>query len=140
MSLNVGAVVASGDLEIGDTTNRILLVDDDPSILRGLAKFLAMHGWLVETASDGSEGIERLRSGQSFDVILSDVSMPRMGGLQFLRAVREHDLDVPIILMTGQPELESAIHAVEYGAFRYLLKPVELRTLEETIRRAARLH
>jgi EAL domain-containing protein (putative c-di-GMP-specific phosphodiesterase class I) len=66
--------------------------------------------------------------------------MPQMNGLDLLRAVREHDLDVPFILMTGGPAIESAVRAVEYGALRYLIKPIEPSQLEEVVRRAVRLH
>jgi EAL domain-containing protein (putative c-di-GMP-specific phosphodiesterase class I) len=63
-----------------------------------------------------------------------------MNGLQLLRSVREHDLDVPVILMTGGPAVESAVQAMEYGAPRYLIKPVESKQLEEVVSRATRLH
>jgi EAL domain-containing protein (putative c-di-GMP-specific phosphodiesterase class I) len=66
--------------------------------------------------------------------------MPEMNGLQLLRSVREHDLDVPVILMTGGPAVESAVQAMEYGALRYLIKPVEAKYLEEVVARATRLH
>jgi EAL domain-containing protein (putative c-di-GMP-specific phosphodiesterase class I)/AmiR/NasT family two-component response regulator len=122
-----------------DPQNRILLLDDDPAILRAYTKVLTSHGWNVETAPDGAQAIQKLR-GLSFGAIVSDVSMPQMGGLDFLRIVREHDLDVPVILMTGQPELDSAMRAVEYGAFRYLLKPIDAEVLDETVRCAVRLH
>jgi EAL domain-containing protein (putative c-di-GMP-specific phosphodiesterase class I) len=118
---------------------RLLLVDDDPAILQAYSRVIARHGVTVDTATNGKEAAERLSAG-AFDVILSDISMPEMTGLEFLRAVRERDLDVPVILMTGEPGLESAIRAVEYGAFRYLTKPVAERELWEIVLRAGRLH
>jgi EAL domain-containing protein (putative c-di-GMP-specific phosphodiesterase class I) len=66
--------------------------------------------------------------------------MPGMNGLHLLRAVREHDLDVPVILMTGGPAMETAVQAMEYGALRYLIKPVEPHELEDVVGRAVRLH
>lgn len=119
--------------------NRVLLVDDNAALVRAYTKGLTSFGWMVETAADGLEAIALIRE-RSFDVIITDVAMPRMDGLAFLRAVREHDLDVPVILVTGRPDLESSVRAVEYGAFRYLAKPIELRHLEETVHRAAQLH
>jgi EAL domain-containing protein (putative c-di-GMP-specific phosphodiesterase class I) len=119
--------------------NKLLLVDDDPAVLRAYRKALSLRGWNVETACDGAQAIERLRR-ETFDVIVSDVSMPEVGGLEFLRNVREQDLDVPVVLMTGAPKLESAMRAVESGAFRYLVKPVEVDVLDDTIRRASQLH
>jgi DNA-binding NtrC family response regulator len=117
----------------------LLLVDDDAAVRRAYQRSLARSGWKVESAASGKEAIDRVKS-ESFDVILSDISMPEISGLEFLRAVREHDLDVPVILMNGDPELTSAIHAVEYGAFRYLVKPVDPAVLDDAVRRAARLH
>jgi EAL domain-containing protein (putative c-di-GMP-specific phosphodiesterase class I) len=118
---------------------RLLLVDDDPAVIRAYAAILGRHGVTVETASNGKEAAELVRA-RSFDVIVSDISMPEMTGIEFLKAVRAHDLDVPVILMTGEPSLESAVRAVEYGAFRYLAKPVAAQELRETVLRAARLH
>lgn len=117
----------------------VLLVDDDDSVRRAYSASLKRAGHAVDVAWDGAEALERLRAG-AFDVIISDISMPRMSGIEFLRAVREHDLDVPVVLMTGGPELDTAIHAVEYGALRYLAKPVEPADLLEVVRRASVLH
>jgi EAL domain-containing protein (putative c-di-GMP-specific phosphodiesterase class I) len=69
-------------------------------------------------------------------VIVTDVRMPTLGGLDLLRAVRAHDLDVPIVLMTGKPDFDSAHAAVEYGAFRYVVKPFEPRALVEVVEHA----
>jgi EAL domain-containing protein (putative c-di-GMP-specific phosphodiesterase class I) len=118
---------------------QLLLVDDDASIRRAYQRALVRNGWRVEAVGSGKEAIERVQLG-SFDVILSDISMPGMTGLEFLRAVREYNLDVPVVLMTGDPELDSAMRAVEYGAFRYLVKPVESGVLEDVVRRALRMH
>jgi EAL domain-containing protein (putative c-di-GMP-specific phosphodiesterase class I) len=118
---------------------RLLLVDDDPAVIRAHERILARGGIHVETASNGREAAERVQNG-SFDVIVSDISMPEMTGIEFLKAVRAHDLDVPVILMTGEPNLASAVRAVEYGAFRYLSKPVPPQELLEIATRAARLN
>jgi EAL domain-containing protein (putative c-di-GMP-specific phosphodiesterase class I)/ActR/RegA family two-component response regulator len=118
---------------------RALLVDDDPTILHGYSRMLERHGATIETASNGKEAVERVKN-RPFDVIVSDISMPEMTGLEFLKAVRAHDLDVPVILATGEPSLESAMRAVEYGAFRYLPKPVSPELLWETVSYAAKLH
>jgi EAL domain-containing protein (putative c-di-GMP-specific phosphodiesterase class I) len=119
--------------------NRVLVIDDHPKLLRALAKILTHAGYAVTTAADGREALEQLRLG-SFDAIVSDIMMPHMTGLELLRAVREQDLDVPVILMTGAPGMESAAEAVEYGAFRYLCKPVETVQLESAVKRAVLMH
>jgi EAL domain-containing protein (putative c-di-GMP-specific phosphodiesterase class I)/CheY-like chemotaxis protein len=118
---------------------RLLLVDDDAAVLKAYEKALARPGTTVTTARNGKEAVECVKAGP-FDVIVSDISMPEMTGLEFLRAIRAYNIDVPVILMTGAPDLESAARAVEYGAFRYLTKPVAAPLLIETVERAARLH
>lgn len=117
---------------------RILFVDDDAAVRDLFAQALSRGGWTVETASDGREAVARL-GAWTFEAILSDIAMPGMDGVSFLKTVREHDLDVPVILITGAPTLDSAIKAVEYGAFHYLSKPVAIETLEEIVARAVRL-
>ncbi len=117
----------------------ILLVDDDANILRDYSKILKRMGFFVETAMDGDEAT-RLLKDTAFDVIISDLSMPKMDGLEFLKEVRKYDLDVPVILITGDPGLETAIQAIEYGAYRYLTKPVGLDELEKVTRRAVSMN
>jgi EAL domain-containing protein (putative c-di-GMP-specific phosphodiesterase class I) len=118
---------------------RVLLVDDEPAVLHTYGLVLTRHGALVETASNGRVAVERVKSA-TFDVIISDISMPEMTGLDLLKTVRAHDLDVPVILMTGAPDVTSAMRAVEYGAFRFLSKPVSGAELWDTVLRASRLH
>ena len=122
-----------------DEKLRVLLVDDDASVLRVYEGQLLRHGVLVDTASDGKLATARVKT-TSYDVIVSDISMPNMTGIDLLRTIRAHDIDVPVILMTGEPSLDSAVHAVEFGAFRYLSKPVPANVLWETVARAGRLH
>ena len=102
---------------------RVLVVDDDAALRGVLADILREAGLEVETAASGAEAMSKLDEGIT-DVILSDVGMPGMDGIDLLRRVRERDLDVPVVLMTGGPNLASAVKAVEYGAFRYLSKPM----------------
>jgi EAL domain-containing protein (putative c-di-GMP-specific phosphodiesterase class I) len=124
---------------MSDQKPRILLVDDDPAILRAYQKLLVGRGCDVDTAANGRIALTLMES-VTFDVIVTDISMPEMDGLEFLRAVRRRDLDVPVILTTGQPAIDSAVRAIEFGAFRYLLKPVDVKALDEAVQRAVRLH
>jgi len=127
---------------IGEARNegpRVLIVDDDEALLRVHARALASKGYQVETALDGLAA-ERALESASFDVILSDIDMPRMSGIQFLERVREHDLDVPVVLITGSPSVETAVEAMERGVLRYLLKPIDLETLVKVVDDAVRLH
>lgn len=116
----------------------ILLVDDDEMVRRALTRVLDHAGFAVTPAADGEEALAALRDGH-FDVIISDISMPGMTGMQLLRAVRERDLDTPVILITGAPTVDTAAEAVEYGALRYLPKPVNMKTLVDVVGRAVKL-
>ena len=118
---------------------RVLLVDDQADILKAYARWLTAGGFQVETADDGSTAAD-MAAKSAFDVIISDISMPGMTGVEMLRAVRERDLDVPVVLMTAQPAIESAMEAVELGALRYLPKPVDGQLLVSVADNAVRLH
>src|SRR5579859_1843602 len=118
---------------------RVLLVDDEAALLRVHARLLSRAGYEVVTALDGAAAMVAVK-GAAFDVILSDIDMPEMNGIQLLERVRSHDLDVPVVLITGSPKIDTAIRAIERGALRYLVKPVELPDLVKVIADAVRLH
>jgi EAL domain-containing protein (putative c-di-GMP-specific phosphodiesterase class I) len=117
------------------------VVDDEPALLRLLSRILGDASYLVETAGDGAAASALLRDRQ-YDVILSDVHMPGLDGIELLRAVRERDLDVPVILLTGAPDVETAARALEFGAFRYLIKrkAIDAGALVKLVQEAGRLH
>jgi EAL domain-containing protein (putative c-di-GMP-specific phosphodiesterase class I) len=121
------------------TRGQVLVVDDDVPTARGFGRILTSAGFSVTLAHGGAEAAE-LASKQAFDTILSDIAMPGMNGIELMRAVRGHDLDVPVILITGGPAIESAVEAMEYGALLYLIKPIEAQQLEDVVTRAVRLH
>jgi len=116
--------------------SQVLLVEDDPIVRTAYMKVLRTSGIDLDTASDGVEALEKVRGGR-FDAVVSDINMPRLSGIDFLRALRELSLDVPVVLVTGGPALETAVRAVEYGAYRYLTKPVDIEALATTVRGAA---
>lgn len=118
------------------TPTRVLLVDDDVAVRKALQRVLEHRGYGVSACGSGSEALEQLATGV-YDAMVSDIRMPGMSGLKLLRAVREYDLDLPVVLVTGNPDLASATEAVEYGAFQYLIKPVDSVRLDEVITRAA---
>ncbi len=93
----------------------------------------------MSTAADGKEAT-RILAGATFDAILSDIDMPEMNGIQFLQDIRRRDADVPVVLMTGDPDLTTAVQAVEHGALQYLIKPVDLDALQNVIARAVGLN
>ena len=114
---------------------KVLVVDDEAALRRLMARALEQAGHEVVQAEDGNAALVEVNR-QQFDAILSDISMPGLDGVQLLREVRARDLDVPVILLTGNPSVESAMQAVEYGAFEYLAKPVELERIRTVVTRA----
>jgi EAL domain-containing protein (putative c-di-GMP-specific phosphodiesterase class I)/ActR/RegA family two-component response regulator len=117
---------------------RVIIVDDDRAMLQVLAKIVGGMGHDVKTAANGVEAVALL--GQThFDALISDIGMPEMDGFELMRAVRKHSLDLPVILMTGRPSIESAVKAVEYGALRYLMKPIDSSLLRKSISDAVSL-
>ena len=118
---------------------RVLLVDDSELVRRAYGDYLTLVGFEVQMAASAEEALEHTRK-TSHDVVLSDISMPGMDGIAFLKALRQLDLDVPVVLMTGGASVQTAVEAVEYGAFRYLIKPVPRKELEDVLRRAVRYH
>jgi EAL domain-containing protein (putative c-di-GMP-specific phosphodiesterase class I)/ActR/RegA family two-component response regulator len=120
---------------------RVLIVDDEEQLRDAYGEILKDAGYEVETAANAAQAIYvlDLLKRSELDVVLSDIMMPGISGVQLLRAVRERDLDLPVILMTGHPTVDTAAHAVEYGALRYLLKPVKMDLLVATVGDATRL-
>jgi EAL domain-containing protein (putative c-di-GMP-specific phosphodiesterase class I) len=134
-----GATIPPGTMApLDGTRGRVLVVDDDVPTARGFGRILTSAGFTVTVAHDGLEAAAASKA-QSFDAILSDIAMPGMNGIELMRVVREHDLDVPVILITGGPAIESAVAAMEYGALLYLIKPIEAQPLEDAVTKAVRL-
>jgi EAL domain-containing protein (putative c-di-GMP-specific phosphodiesterase class I) len=123
----------------GGSGTRILVVDDEPDVRAFLVRALESLDYSIDATGNGTDALARVRT-RPYDAIISDLRMPGIGGLELLRAIREHDLDVPVILLTGAPDFQTAVEAVEYGAFRYLVKPVDIDVLLDTVRRAVMVH
>ena len=113
----------------------ILIVDDESGILDTLRILLRKEGFEVTTAQGGKAGLEQIRSG-NHDIVLTDVRMPQVSGLDILQVAREQDSMTPVILMTAQASLQTAIAAVNAGAFYYIQKPFSNDELLAIIRRA----
>ena len=118
---------------------RILVVDDEPDLLDVLGALLTDAGWQVDTAPDGRTALG-LVDGHRYEVVLSDIDMPGMNGVELLGEIRARDLDVPVLLITGHPRVDTAVEALERGALRYLRKPIRERDLASAVEDAARLH
>ena len=121
------------------TATMVVLVDDEPAILRAHTRLLERDGYRVLACQTAPEAVSAVARG-GVSVVVSDVAMPSMSGLDLLRAVRQHDPDLPVILLTGLMDFTIAQQAIEYGAFSYLTKPVSPDELSSTTERAARLY
>jgi len=116
----------------------VLVVDDVHAVGAVFARVLTTAGFEVERADDGRSALNQLTQ-RPFDVIVSDIAMPEMDGIALLRAVRERDQDVPVLLVTGNPTVQTALKAIEYGALRYLQKPVAPKDLLANVEQAMQL-
>ncbi|HEY3233200.1 MAG TPA: response regulator, partial [Polyangiaceae bacterium] len=117
-----------------DERPRVLVVDDEKLIRDILAEFLSLEGYVVETAEDGSTAMRELQRA-SFDMIISDLKMPRMGGLELLREVSRVHPDTLTVIMTGFGTVETAIDAMKRGAYDYILKPFKVEEILHIVQR-----
>lgn len=120
---------------MSQTMKRVLAVDDEPSMLRLLEISLRQAGYQPITAKDGREALDIIRK-QAVDCVVSDLHMPRMDGLQLLKEIRRENVELPVIIVTAQGEIKTAIDAMKHGASDYILRPFDLEVLEVAIKRA----
>ena len=114
---------------------KILLIDDEKSIRRSLREILEFEKYQVDEAEDGLIGFNKLTTEQ-FDVVLCDVKMPKLDGLELLQKLSTENIEVPLIMMSGHGNIETAVDAVKKGAYDFLTKPVDLNRLLVTLRNA----
>jgi EAL domain-containing protein (putative c-di-GMP-specific phosphodiesterase class I) len=120
---------------------RVLVADDDAAIRRVCARILSHEGWQVTTCESGKHAVQAAEAASvPFDCVLSDVNMPEMDGFELVRTLREKDDDLPVLLMTGDPSLDGAVRAIDYGAVSYIAKPFDHESLASQVARAARRH
>lgn len=115
--------------------SNILIIDDEKAIRKTLSEILSYEGYKIDEASDGEEGLRKLKE-KEFDVVLCDIKMPKIDGLEFLEKSRETHSDTPIIMISGHGTIETAVEAVKKGAYDYISKPPDLNRLLITIRNA----
>lgn len=115
--------------------SNILIIDDEKAIRKTLTEILSYEGYKIEEASDGEEGLKKFRE-RAFDVVLCDIKMPKLDGIEFLEKARETNPDVPVIMISGHGTIETAVEAVKKGAYDYIAKPPDLNRLLITIRNA----
>jgi len=115
--------------------SNILIIDDEKAIRKTLSEILSYEGYKIEEASDGEEGLKKFKE-KAYDVVLCDIKMPKLDGLEFLDKAREANPDVPVIMISGHGTIETAVEAVKKGAYDYISKPPDLNRLLITIRNA----
>src|SRR6266849_2898347 len=118
---------------------KVLVVDDEANLRKVLATMLRRTGYDVTVAADGEQGLaEFLKSGA--DIVVTDLVMPKMGGMELLRSVNSSNPDVPVIIITAHGTVDSAVEAIKLGAFDYITKPFDQTEIQSVIAKAARTH
>lgn len=113
----------------------ILIIDDEKAIRKTLSEILRYEGYTIDEAADGEEGLRKF-SNSAYDIVLCDVKMPKMDGIEFLEKSKAINPDVPIIVISGHGNIETAVEAVKKGAFDFISKPPDLNRLLITLRNA----
>ncbi|MVT11641.1 sigma-54-dependent transcriptional regulator [Chitinophaga tropicalis] len=113
----------------------ILIIDDEKSIRKTLSEILSYEGYKVDEAADGAEGFKMFKDKQ-YDAVLCDIKMPKMDGLEFLEKAKETNPDIPIVMVSGHGNIDTAVEAVKKGAYDYISKPPDLNRLLITLRNA----
>ena len=117
-----------------DSKNRVLVVDDDEDMRAALSEALARLGLSTETATDGEDGLRKVEADR-FDLVISDIKMPNMGGIELLAKIKEVSPELPVIMMTAYGSVETSVEAIRAGASDYILKPFSSDILENSISR-----
>jgi two-component system nitrogen regulation response regulator NtrX len=112
-------------VKIEEMQNRILIVDDEEEICSVLAQKLFKEGYICITATNAKKGLNHLYR-ESFSLIITDIKMPEMDGMEFLKNVRAMNPNIMVIMMTGFPEVDRVVEAMRLGACDFILKPIDL--------------
>lgn len=113
----------------------ILIIDDERSIRKTLTEILTYEGYNIDEAADGEEGLKKFKD-KNYDLVLCDIKMPKLDGIEFLEKAKEINADIPIIVISGHGNIETAVDAVKKGAFDYISKPPDLNRMLITLRNA----
>jgi DNA-binding NtrC family response regulator len=116
-------------------SEKILVVDDEQSMTQFLGIVLRKEGYEVTTVNSGRDALERVKA-EPFDVVITDIKMPGMDGIQLLEGIKKHDINIPVVLMTAYASQQSAIDAVNLGAYQYLLKNAKNDEIKLVVRNA----
>lgn len=114
---------------------KILIVDDEKSIRKSLREILEFEKYKIDEAEDGVTGLS-MASSENYDLILCDIKMPKLDGMELLNKLNEQEIDSPIVMMSGHGNIETAVEAVKKGAYDFLAKPIDLNRLLVSVRNA----
>jgi DNA-binding NtrC family response regulator len=114
----------------------ILLVDDEPEILKSLGEILTRFGYRVITKQAAQDALSELNEGAHIDLVITDYRMPGMDGLEFLNALRQKDPAVPVIMLTAYGAVESYLKSLSLGVFEYVNKPIKAKDLGRVVQAA----
>jgi len=114
---------------------KVLVVDDEQNSREGLSKILTKEGYKVHIAEDGEKAIQEAED-YKFDLIITDLRMPNMDGIEVLKKVREKNKSIGVVIVTAYGEVNSYLTAMNLGAFEYLNKPIHLEELRRVIKKA----
>ncbi len=117
----------------GQATPQMLIVDDESVALSNMDHYFRRHGFEVQTAINGQEALEKVQNGAKFDIVLTDLKMEKMDGLELLDRLNTVAPDTSVIMITGYATIPSAVDALQRGAMHYLSKPVDLEELKATV-------
>ena len=123
---------------MGDRVFRVLIADDDVNLRELLTESIREWGYDTGVARDGKEAFGKILA-EKYDIVICDMKMPGIDGLKLLEKIREHDKDILVIVITGYSSLESAVKAIEAGAYDYLAKPFKLDELMVIMKNARAL-
>jgi len=118
-----------------DITQKVLVVDDELAVRTGIAQVLSRQGLVVKTASDGQEALDLL-AREPFGIVLLDIRMPGMDGMEVLRLIRQDYPNTAVIMITAYPTIENAVESIKQGALDYLMKPFRIDELESLVLKA----
>ncbi len=113
----------------------ILIIDDEKAIRKTLTEILGFEGYKIDEAADGEEGLKKFKE-KNYDIVLCDIKMPKLDGIEFLERAKEINYETPIIIISGHGNIETAVEAVKKGAYDYISKPPDLNRMLITLRNA----
>ena len=115
--------------------SKILVIDDERSIRNTLKDILGYEQYQVDLAEDGNQGLELIRKNE-YDIVLCDIKMPGMDGIEVLEKIQDESADIPVVMISGHGNIDTAVESIKKGAYDFIEKPLDLNRLLITIRNA----